>query len=29
MKTVGYTQEALNNAYVSHWQLFLQGSDFR
>lgn len=28
MNTVAYTQEHLNNAFVSHWQLWLQGSDF-
>ena len=28
MQTVAYTQENLNNVYVSHWQLWLQGSDF-
>ena len=28
MNTIAYTQEHLNNAFVSHWQLWLQGSDF-
>lgn len=28
MKTVGYMHEGENTLYVSHWQLWLQGSDF-
>jgi hypothetical protein len=28
MNTVGYLAGDANNIYVSHWQLWLQGSDF-
>jgi hypothetical protein len=28
MKTIGYTEDPGNNVYVSHWQIWLQGSDF-
>jgi hypothetical protein len=28
MKTVGYMHESENSIYVSHWQIWLQGSDF-
>lgn len=28
MQTVGYTEDPGNNVYVSHWQLYLQGSDY-
>lgn len=28
MKTVGYNEDEGNNVYVSHWQIWLQGSDF-
>lgn len=28
MKTVGYMHEGENSIYVSHWQIWLQGSDF-
>lgn len=28
MKVVGFTGQNLNNAYVSKWQIFLQGSDY-
>jgi len=27
MKTISYMEDKANNIYVSHWQLFLQGSD--
>ena len=29
MSTVGYNEDPGNNVYVSHWQIWLQGSDFR
>ena len=28
MKNVGFTQNQLNNIYVSRWQIWIQGSDF-
>lgn len=28
MKVVGYNEDKGNNVYVSHWQLWLQGSDY-
>jgi len=28
MRQVGYTEEGSNLAYVSHWQTWLQGSDY-
>ena len=28
METKGYTEDPGNNVYVSHWQLWLQGSDY-
>jgi len=28
MKVVGFDESGLNSAYVSRWQIYLQGSDF-
>ena len=28
MKIIGYNEDPGNNVYVSHWQIWLQGSDF-
>jgi hypothetical protein len=29
MKIVGFDESGLNSAYVSRWQIYLQGSDFK